>query len=211
MSGVKAFIVLPVTPFYLAVMSGSAGLDELVADTVLPELLLKESKIFFVLKQALGEFRTIVGLDTFYLEGSSLEEHIEEACRGVGVVLIESLNEAPPGTLIYGSVLIEGLAYDLRIFETDGRDILDIYLYPLAWIEHVLIRLGDVLWVWRLYGYHALTLKISVEAGDGTLIASHTELYPEDDEACIGIASPHVRDKFHLSLCVLVRMVVRAA
>ena len=64
-----------------------------MADTVLPELLLKESKIFFVLKQALGEFRTIVGLDTFYLEGSSLEEHIEEACRGVGVVLIESLND----------------------------------------------------------------------------------------------------------------------
>lgn len=77
-------------------------------------------------------------------------------------MLIKGFHEAPSCTLIDGSVLKELLAYDLRIFEADRRDIFNIYLYSLAWIKHLFIRLGDILWVGRLDGSQALALKIPV-------------------------------------------------
>lgn len=80
MSGIKAFIVLPVAPFHLTVMSGSTGLYEPVADTIAFKLLFKESKRLLILKEALGKFRAIVGLNALYLKGSGLKEHIKETC-----------------------------------------------------------------------------------------------------------------------------------
>lgn len=80
MGGIKALIVLPVTSFYITVMSGSTGLYELVADTIAFKLLFKESKILFILKEALGEFSAVVGLNALYLKGSGLKEHIKETC-----------------------------------------------------------------------------------------------------------------------------------
>ena len=123
-------------------------------------------------------------------------------------MLLESLYKAPAGVFVNGGVLIELLSLCL-VHQTDGRDELHVDLDALAWMVHLLVRLGDVLWVGWFNGGKALLFEETVKAGDGTIVTTLHELDPEDDEAGIGITPAHIGDEFDFIRGMLVRMVVR--
>ena len=62
---IKALLVLTVAAFDLAVVPGSIGTNELVSDAELSGRVLKQSRnIPFGVGETVGEFKSIVGLDT---------------------------------------------------------------------------------------------------------------------------------------------------
>ena len=69
MAGIKAFLVLTMAALDLAVMSWGVGADELVADAQPGGSFFKKGQdIPFAVGKTVGEFKTIVGLDTFHAD-----------------------------------------------------------------------------------------------------------------------------------------------
>ena len=133
----------------------------------------------------------------------------QEYGRGVGAYLIKGLQIAETAVLIQEGVLIKLLSGSLSN-EAGSRDVLYVYLDPLPRIQHLLVRLGDVLGVRELNGHIACSSQDAVQAGDGPGIAALAELHPEHHQASVGISAAHGLDKFQLLRRMLVRMTARA-
>ena len=131
----------------------------------------------------------------------------QEHSGGISAVFFKGFHEAPAGVFVNGGVLIELLSLCL-VHQAYGRDKLDVDLDALTGMVHLLVRLGDVLWVGRFHGGKALFFQEAVKAGDGAIVTTLDELDPEDDEAGIGITPAHIGDEFDLLRGMLVRVVV---
>ena len=76
-------------------------------------------------------------------------------------MFLESFHKAPAGILINGSKLIEMLSLCF-IYKAYGRNKLHINLNTLTGIKHLLIRLGDILWIRGLYSEEVLPAQETV-------------------------------------------------
>ncbi len=66
MTGIKTLLILPVAVFHFSVVSKCIRADELVANYEFSDSGFKQSKqIFLTIGKTVGEFKAIVGLDTF--------------------------------------------------------------------------------------------------------------------------------------------------
>ena len=209
--GVKAFVVLAVAALDLAVVPGRERPDLLVADPVFHQPDLEEGRIVPGSSgEALGEFRTVIRLNTFDRNRKGLEQVFEEEGGGKGASLVKGFDIAPTGVFVDGGVLVELLTGGVT-YEAGSRDKLDVDLDALSGIPHLLVRLRDVLGVRRFDSHDALAFEDAVEAGDGTLVAALHKLDPEDDEAGVWVSAAHIGDKFELLRGMLSWMAVRTS
>ena len=66
-AGIEAFLVLPVTALYLAVVAGRVGADELVSDAQFSNGGFEESRqILFTVGKTVGELKPVIRLDTLH-------------------------------------------------------------------------------------------------------------------------------------------------
>ena len=120
-TGVKAFLVLPVAALHLAVVAWRVRTDELVPDTQLSGGGLKEGRqIPFTGWKTIGELKSVVRLDTLHPDtpaGIPLEQPLQKVAEKVGALLGIGGQEAQAGEFIYGGVLIQA---QLRVSNTPG-------------------------------------------------------------------------------------------
>ncbi len=83
------------TTFYFAIVPWGIGLDELMPNAELIQGALKErGEIFLGRGKPVGEFRTVVGLDTFNGIGKHFNAVPDKLSRGIGAVLLKGLQIA---------------------------------------------------------------------------------------------------------------------
>lgn len=209
MCRVEALIVLPVTAFHLPIVTGRKGTDQLVADAVLLQTFLKKSGFVPMGGEPVRELGSVVCLDALDFAGECLYQMIHELGGRVGTVFFKSLYKTPSGILINGSVLEKLLSDDLAVFEAGGGNKFDVHLDALSRIVHLLIGFRNIFGVRGVDRHNALFSEEAVKAGNGTGIASLSELDPEDHKAGIRIAPAHMGDEFPLIGSMLVGMMVR--
>ena len=74
MTGVKAFLVLPVAALHLAVVAGRVGADQLVPDSKPRSGQFKlRRQVFFTVGETVGKLKTIVCLHAFHLYAAAFE------------------------------------------------------------------------------------------------------------------------------------------
>ena len=82
-TGIKAFLILPVTAFHLAVVAGRVGTDQLVPDTELGGSGLKQGRDLPVAaRETVGKFKAIVCLDPLHLNTPALDHPFQEVSGG---------------------------------------------------------------------------------------------------------------------------------
>ena len=102
--------------------------------------------------ETVGKFETIVCLDTFDQIRELLKAVPEKDGRGISAALIERFEVAESRVFVNHSVLIELLT--LRVTDqANRRDMLDVDLYPLTGIKHLLIRLGNILGIRKFHSH----------------------------------------------------------
>ena len=150
MVGIKVLVVLAVAAFDLAVVPGRKRPDLLVADAELSQSLLKHGKgLLLAVPHLIGKLKAIIGLDTFDGKGKLFHDMLQKLCGGVGTVLLKSLQIPETAVFVNEGVLIP-LCAILLPDNTGLRDKFHIDLHTLAGILHLLIGLGDILWIRQL-------------------------------------------------------------
>ena len=109
-TGVKAFMVLPVAALHFAVVAWCVGTDELVADTQLSSGGFKESRqVSAAVGKTIGKFKAIVSLDALHTDASAcipLNQPFQEIGRRKGGLLWVGSQEAQTGELVNSGVLV---------------------------------------------------------------------------------------------------------
>ena len=209
---IEAFLVFSVAAFDLAVMSGRIGTNQLVTDTETGSGFLKErGKISFAVRETVGEFKTVVGLDAVHMNaptGIPGSHFSEEIRRGVCRLLRVSRKEAQTGKFINGSVLKQP---QIGIGNTLAGYNLNIHLYAFTGISHLLIGLRLV----SIFGFGGRKhIEFSHDAEKALRTASVTALFkpvPKLDQTEIRVAPAHITDEFEFVLCMLIGVTVRSA
>lgn len=110
-TGVKAFLVLPVAALYFAVVSGGIGTDELMPDTQLGGSGFKQGgDVPLAVGKAVGKLKAIVSLDTLHPDAPSgipLEQPFYKVGGGVGGLFRVGRQEAQASELINSGVLVQ--------------------------------------------------------------------------------------------------------
>ena len=211
MSGIEPLVVLPVAALHLSVMPGRIGADQFMPYPVFLQMFLKKGWFIPMGSEAVGELRSIVGLDTFNRAGKCLYKVFHKLRGRIGAVFLKGFYKAPSGILIDGWVLKELFSKNLTVFQAGGGNKFDIHLDALSRMIHLLIRLGDVFGVGRMNSHNALLFEEAVKTGNGAFIATLHEFYPENDQTGMRIAPAHIPDEFDLFKSVLVWMGMRTS
>lgn len=207
---VKFLVVFAVTALNFTVVPWRIRPDKFVADTELGKCFLKErGTVGFGLVQPVGEFRTVVGLDTRNGIGESFHNMAKKNAGRIGVVFLKGLEIAETGILIDKGVLVKLLTSGIAD-QASSRNKLDVDLPALAGIGHLLIRLGNILWIRQFDGQLASFSQESVKAGNGSGVASLPELDPEHDQTGVRVSAAHIFDEFNLFRPVLIRVMMRS-
>lgn len=206
MGSVEPLVVLPVAALYLAVVPGCKGSDDLVADAVGLQMFLKERGPFFLARKAVGEFRPVIGLDTFDAARERSHQMLHELGGRIGAVFLKGFHETPTGVFVDGSVLEELFSNDFAVFQTGRRDKFHIHLETLARVVHLLVGFGDVLGIGRMHGHDTLFSKDTVKTGNGAGVSALPELDPENDEAGMRVSAAHIADQPKLIRGMLIGM-----
>ena len=91
MGSIEIFVVFAVAALDLAVMSGSVGLYEFVADATLFEARLEQcGRGILGIAQPLCKFSAVIRLHTLYLKWEFLNEMFQKYCGTVGAVFLKS-------------------------------------------------------------------------------------------------------------------------
>ena len=90
------------------------------------------------------------------------------------------------------------------------RNELHINLNSLAGILHLFVWLRDILWIRKLHRKLIPFTKESIQTGDGSGVATLTQLYPKHDQSGVFVSSEHIQDEFDFLLRMLIGMAVRA-
>lgn len=206
---IKTFIVLAVAAFYFAVVAWRERTDQFVPDPMFCQTYLEDGRFVRTTTRAetLCELLAIIRLDAFDRAWERLYKMFQELHGGIGAVLLKSLDKAPAGELINGSILIEMLSSGIAN-KAGGWDKFHIDLDAFPWMVHLLIGFGDIFGVGRMDSHDPLLFEETVKAGDGAGVAALSKFNPEDDKAGMGIASAHIGDKFDLLRSVLIGMMV---
>lgn len=212
MCRIEPLVVLPVAPLYLTIMSGCIRTDQLVADTMFLELYLEQRRTVATPApvKSFCKLCAIVCLDTLYGCRKRPDEVFKEYGRGISIVFLKSFYEPPAGVFVNSSILVEFLPFCF-IHEAGGRDELDIDLDALTGIGHLLVRLCDILGVWRFDSNHTLFAQETVEPWNGAGVAALHKFDPKDDQTGIRVTPTHIRDELDLFRGMLVGMMMRAS
>ncbi len=122
----------------------------------------------------------------------------QEHGRGISAVFFKGFYEAPAGVFINSGILEELFSAHMAVDQTGRWDKFHIDLDTFSWMVHLLVRLGDVLWVGRFNSGKALLFQEAVKAWDRAAVAALGKFYPEDDPVGIRIAPAHIRDELDL-------------
>ena len=162
-AGVKAFLILAVAALHFTVVARRIGADELVADTQLCGGGLKQSReIPLAVGKTVGELKSIVSLDTLHPDASAgipLPQLFQEIGGGVSRLLGVGSREAQAGELANSRILEQA---KLLVCNTPAGHYFHIHLDPLAGIGHLLVRLGNILWIKRLHSEEVLPAQETV-------------------------------------------------
>ncbi len=107
MAGIKVFVIFPMGSFHFPIMLWRKRLDLFMAYTVFLKPFLKHrQRAGIAAAVVLGEFRSVVRLYTFYVEGKRLKHMVQKYRRGIGGNLLKCFHISKPGELVYGGVLV---------------------------------------------------------------------------------------------------------
>lgn len=162
-------------------------------------------------RKAIGEFCSIVCLDTFNGTGECLYQMLDKLCGRIGAVFFKGFYETPSGIFIDRSILKEPLSNNPAVHKAGRRDKFNIHLNTLSRMIHLLIGLGDILGVGRMDGHDTLFFEKAIEPRNGAGVTALSKLHPEDNKTGIGIASAHIHDELDFFRSMLIRMVMWAA
>lgn len=95
MCRIKPFIILAVAALYLSIMPWSIGTYQLVLYSVLHQMDLKQCGLIPVCGEAVGEFCTIVSLNTMDGQREGFHQMLQKPGGGISVVLFKSLHKTP--------------------------------------------------------------------------------------------------------------------
>ena len=208
-AGVKAFLVLPVAALHFTVVTGRVGTDELVPDAEFGGSGFKQSRqIPLAVGKAVGEFNAIVGLNAFHLDASAgipLLQLFQEVGGGVGALFRVGGQEAQAGELVNGGILEQA---KLRVCNTPAGYYLHVYLDPLAWIGHLLVRLGFIRFFLLNRRKQSQLAQKAEQALRAAGVAALPQPVPQFHHAQVRIAAAHIPDQLQFRLCMLVGMAV---
>ena len=123
-------------------------------------------------------------------------------------MLIEGFQITEPAVLVNEGVLIELLS--LCFTDKAGcRNKFDIDLTSLPWILHLLVRFYLLFGIGKLDGLAIDPAQDTVQAGDGSGIATHSQLDPEHHQTDMRIPAPHILNELDLGIGVLIGVAVR--
>ena len=116
-----------------------------MADTELFQFQFKESRLVGAFGQkAVGKLGAVVRLNTFNEIRNFFHNMAQENGRGIGAVLLKSLDVPKPAVLIQESIL-KPLCGLLLVHNASLRHKLHTDLNTLAGILHLLVGFGDIL------------------------------------------------------------------
>ena len=205
-------LILTVTALHLSIVPGRVGADELVANPQFFRSGFKEGlEITAAVGEAIGEFKAVIGLDTFNgntLAGKMRSDLRKEISGGIRALLLVSGQNAIAGILVDGGVLIQ---LHLRIGDAAAGYDLHIDLDALAGILHLLVRLRLVRFL--LYGFfdEALSPHHPPQAFDCSGIPSFSHSCPQLHDPEPGVSPVHVVDELAFLRGMLVRVAVGTA
>lgn len=210
MGSVKFLVIFSVAALHLAVVPGCIRANQFVADAKMVQLQLKHGRLFTSFWQkSVGELSAIVRLYAFNQIGKALDNMAKEHCGRIGAVFLKSLKIAKAAVFVQKGIL-EPLCWLLLAHDAGLRNKLDVNLYSLAGILHLLIRLWDVFGIRRFYSHGVPLSQKPVQPRDGTFVTSLSQLNPEYDDPGMWISAAHIQDKLDLFRRVLVGMAVRS-
>jgi len=208
-TGIKAFLVLPVTALYFAVVPRGVGANELVPNTELGSCLFKKGRqVTPAVGKPVGELKAIVGLDALYPDapaGIPLPQLFQEVGGRVGGLFRVGSQEAQTGKFINGGVLVQA---ELRVCNTPAGHYFHIHLDPLAGIGHLLIGLRTVDLFLAGRREKPLLAHNPEQALRAAGITTLPQPVPQLHHTKVWIAAAHIPDQLQLRLCVLVGMAV---
>ena len=206
---VETLLILSVAAFHFAIVSWRVRTDQFVSD---PQGLrggFKESReILFAVREAVGELKSIIRLNTLHLDASAsipLYQATQEVGGGVSRLLWISPEETKAGILVNGSILEQS---QLRVCNTPPGHYLHIHLDPLTWVIHLLVGFWRIPLFLFLFRKHTHPPHHPEQALRSAGIAPLAEPTPQLYHTKIRISSPHISDELQFLICMLVRMTV---
>lgn len=172
MGSIKILVVFSVAALDLAVVSGCIRANQFVADSQASQLQFKHCWLFTSFWQKpVGELSAIVRLYAFNQIGKALNDMAEKHCRRIGTVFLKSLKIAKAAVFIKEGIL-EPLCWLLLTYNAGLRNKLDVNLYSLAGILHLLVGFWDVFGIGQLYSHGISLSQEPVQSGDGAFVSS---------------------------------------
>lgn len=151
MCRVETLMVLPMAALCLPVVTRRIRPNDFMPYPVCIQMFLEKGRLIPVSGKTVREFRAIIRLDVLNRQRKSFYEILHKLRGRISAVFLKGFHETPPGILINGRVLEEAFSNDLTVFEAGGGNEFHIHLNTLPRIVHLLIWLGNILWVWRMY------------------------------------------------------------
>lgn len=207
---IKSLIILAMTALHFPVMAWGVRTNQLMSDSVLSQMPLKEGWFFLLRGKAIGKLSPVVCLHTLDFCGKGFDEMIHKHSGRVSAMLLKGFHKTPAGVFINRGVLIEFLTSSI-IDQADRGNKLYIDLNTLSGVSHLLIGLRNILRIMRFQADKALSAQETVKASDRTRITTQAKFDPKDDKPIMGIAPAKIRNKFDLLRGMLVGMMMRSA
>ena len=147
------------TAFYLSVVSGGVGADNLMADAQLFQGHLKKCFSIRALRiESVCEFSAIISLDTFNGIGKAFHTVLDELRGRIRAVFFKGFQIAKTAIFVNEGVLIIIPAVLLGLlgsnaYQAGTGDVFHIDLDFLSGIVCLFIRFGNVFGIWQLYSH----------------------------------------------------------
>ena len=212
MASVEPFLILAVAAFDLAVVTRGIRTNELVPDAEFCRRPFKQRRqVTPTVGETVGKLKAVVRLDTLDLNPPAsipLDQLFQEVCGGIGGLLWIGGEKPQPRELVDGGVSEQT---KLRICNAGSGNHLHIHLNALSGMGHLLVGLRFVR-LFRLFSRkHAHFAHNAEQALRAPGVAALPQTVPQLNHAQRGIPAAHVTNELQFSLCVLVRMAVRAS
>ena len=206
---VELLVVFPVAALHLSVMSGRVRLNELVPNTELIQSLFKQGSLWvFAISQTIGEFKSIVCLNTLNHIRKLLYNILEELRRRIGAMLLVCLQD-PIATVFINKCVLE-ITFTFRFTDQAGFwNIFHINLDSLPRILHLFVRFGFLFRIRQFDGVTVYPAQSSIQPGDRSSVTTLAQLDPEHHQTGVRVSAAHIFDELDLSFSVLIGMAVR--
>ena len=192
--------------FDLAVMPWRIWANQLMTNTKLGGGLFKQRlQVAFAVAEPIREFKAVMGLYALHLNALSFEEGIcllQKIRRGIGALLFVSTKIAQAAELVDGGILEQPQTVDAA----GTGNHLDVDLYTLPGVSHLLVRLGSICFLFRLCGEITHALEHTIEAFHTPRVPALPQSAPQIDDPQLRVPTPHIPYELKLRLRMLRRM-----